>query len=326
MDLLERRYLMLRTIAFRQPIGRRALSAELDISERTARTELDILRKLELLNSDNMGMYVTDSGLELLEDLGEIYKSLKGIPKLTQKLSEVLGVRDILIVPGNSSEDSIVLKDMGRAAAERLKKSIKGKDIVGVTGGSTMAVVADAISSSERFPEATIIPARGGLGTDIYTQSNSIAAKIGQALGAGYKLLYIPDSLGEEALKLALGNEEIKESLNLINNMRVLLFGIGRADTMAKRRSLPEKKHSELLQQKAVAEAFGHYFDIEGNDIWEYKTVGLSLGIYKKVEEVIGVAGGEEKAEAIIAVSSIRKDISLVVDEAVANKIIQLMN
>src|SRR5690606_5331766 len=118
---------------------------------------------------------------------------------------------------------------------------------------------------------------RGGLGTDIYTQSNSIAAKIGQALGASYKLLYIPDSLGEEALKLALGNEEIKESLNLINNMGLLIFGIGRADTMAKRRALSEDRFNELMNDGAVAEAFGHYFDIKGKDIWEYKTVGLSL-------------------------------------------------
>jgi len=63
-----------------------------------------------------------------------------------------------------------------------------------------------------------------------------------------------------------------------------------------------------------------------GNDIWEYKTVGLSLETYKEIPQVIGVAGGADKAEAIIAIASIRKDITLIIDEEVGNKIIKILN
>ena len=325
-DILERRYMILKTIAFRQPVGRRSLAVELELSERVTRSELDTLKGLRLLNSDNMGMYVTDLGLELLEDLDDAYSTIKGIPELTARVVKTTGIQKVLIVPGDSSASSLVLSEMGRSAARMLLQSLGSKDVIGVTGGSTMAVVADVISSNARYPEVTVIPARGGLGTDIYTQSNSIAAKISQALGAKYRLLYLPDSMGEEAMKLALGNEEIKKILDDIDSMSVLLFGIGRADAMARRRAIQEKKLNELMSQNAVAEAFGHYFDINGKDLWEYKTVGLSLETYLKVPKVIGVAGGTEKAEAIIAVSSIRKDIALVIDEAVANRIIEITN
>ena len=318
--------MILKTIAFRQPVGRRSLAVELELSERVTRSELDTLKGLRLLNSDNMGMYVTDLGLELLEDLDDAYSTIKGIPELTARVVKTTGIQKVLIVPGDSSASSLVLSEMGRSAARMLLQSLGSKDVIGVTGGSTMAVVADVISSNARYPEVTVIPARGGLGTDIYTQSNSIAAKISQALGAKYRLLYLPDSMGEEAMKLALGNEEIKKILDDIDSMSVLLFGIGRADTMARRRAIQEKKLNELMSQNAVAEAFGHYFDINGKDLWEYKTVGLSLETYLKVPKVIGVAGGTEKAEAIIAVSSIRKDIALVIDEAVANRIIEITN
>ena len=77
--------------------------------------------------------------------------------------------------------------------------------------------------------------------------------------------------------------------------MDILIFGMGRADTMARRRQLSEEKVSQLLEKGAVGEAFGHYFDINGNDIWESLTVGLSLEGYSKIDRVIGVAGGEDR-------------------------------
>jgi len=321
---IERRYEILRTISYRQPIGRRALSSELDLGERIIRTEVENLKALGLLNKNNMGMYVTDDGSKLINDLDEIYLNLKGIPELTRKLTQLLDLKKIIVVPGDSNKDDLVLKDMGKAASKYLIKLLKPNDIVGVTGGSTMANVSELVHSGSRFPDVTIIPARGGLGIDLYTQANSIAAKMGEGLGAKYRLLYIPDSLSEDALTAVLKNQEIKESIELIKNMGILLFGIGRADTMANRRNLSKERIDSLMKSGAVAEAFGHYFDIHGNEIWEYKTVGITLANYKRINEIIGVAGGEDKAEAIIAVSSLRKDITLIIDEAVGNKIINI--
>lgn len=322
---IERRYEILRTINYRQPIGRRALASELDMGERTIRNEIENLKTLGLLNNNNMGMYVTDEGSRLINDLDDFYKNLKGIPELTKRLNQILKLKKIIVVPGNSSKDELVLKDMGKAASIYLIKILKNDDIIGVTGGSTMASVSESIYSGFKFPNVTIIPARGGLGIDLNTQANSIAAKLGEGLGARYRLLYIPDSLSEDALTAVLKNQEIKESIEFINDMGVLLFGIGRADIMAKRRNLSKERINSLLRDGAVAEAFGHYFDLEGNEVWEYKTVGITLENYKKIGEVIGVAGGEDKAEAIIAVSSLRKDITLIIDEAVGNKIINIL-
>ena len=91
--------------------------------------------------------------------------------------------------------------------------------------------------------------------------------------------------------------------------MDTLVFGMGRADVMASRRNLSQEKIDDIINKGAVAEAFGHYFDINGEEIWEYKTIGLSLDKYKSLQNVIGVAGGEDKAEAIIAIATIRNDI-----------------
>ncbi|WP_313756971.1 sugar-binding domain-containing protein [Tissierella sp.] len=325
-EIIEKRYLILRSISYNQPIGRRALSGELGFKERTIRDEVGILKNQGLLNVDLMGMYITEDGKKALINLHSIYSNLKGIPKLEEKLQKLLGIKKMIIVPGDSAQNNMVLKDMGKITSKALKDNINPKDIIGITGGSTMAVVADEITPDNKTRDIVVIPARGGLGREVETQSNSIAAKLGQQLGGSYRLLYVPDGLEEKALELMLKNEEIRESVELLNNMNTLIFGIGRADTMAKRRNLSEERIEELINYGAVSEALGHYFDIEGKEIWEFKTIGLSLEKFKSLNSVIGVAGGEEKAEAILSVSTLNKNMTLITDESAARKILEIVN
>ncbi|MEY8415181.1 sugar-binding domain-containing protein [Tissierella praeacuta] len=325
-EIIEKRYLILRSISYNQPIGRRALSGELGFKERTIRDEVGILKNQGLLNIDLMGMYITEEGKKVLGNLHSIYSSLKGIPKLEEKLQKLLKIKKMIIVPGDSAQNNMILKDMGKITSKVLKDNIKPKDIIGITGGSTMAVVADETTPDNKTRDIVVIPARGGLGREVETQSNSIAAKLGQQLGGSYRLLYVPDGLEEKALELMLKNEEIRESVELLNNMNTLIFGIGRADTMAKRRNLSDERIEELINDGAVSEALGHYFDIEGKEIWEFKTIGLSLEKFKSLDSVIGVAGGEEKAEAILSVSTLNKNMVLITDEAAARKILEIVN
>lgn len=325
-DIIEKRYLILRTIYFNQPMGRRALATSLDLGERIVRNEVNLLKGLGLLRIELMGMYVTDEGKRLLEDLQEIYKDLKGIIDLQDEVSAALGVKSVIIIPGDSMASELVLKEMGKTTSSTIKKLLSTDDIIGITGGNTMASVAEEMTELDKPNKVLVIPARGGLGSELETQANSIAAKIGKKLGGTYRLLNVPDTLEQEALEIIIKNDEIKESISLIDNINILVFGIGRADTMARRRKLSDERVDFLMSGGSVAEAFGHYFDISGKEIWEYKTIGLSLDKYKEIDNIIGVAGGDDKAEAIMAIACIRKGITIVTDESAARKILELKN
>lgn len=322
---VEDRYLILKTIEYNQPIGRRLLSAKLNMKERAIRDEVNFLKEQGLLNIEIMGMNVTEDGQIILENLKDLYIQLKGIPLLEKELEKVLKVNKVIISPGNSLGNELVLKDMGKLTAKELKSIIKDGSIIGITGGNTMAAVAEEMTQDNKERRVLIIPARGGLGLEVETQANSIAAILGQKLNGKYRLLYVPDSLESEALDIVLKNSEIKESIEFINNMDTLVFGMGRADVMATRRNLSKEKIEDIIEKGAVAEAFGHYFDINGEEIWEYKTIGLSLDKYKKLKNVIGVAGGEDKAEVIISIATLRNDITIITDEEAARKILEIV-
>lgn len=325
-DIIEKRYLILRTISYNEPIGRRSLSNEISIKERSIRDEANILKDQGLLNIDFRGMYITDEGKEILTELQSFYSNIRGIPKLEELLEKKLNIKKVIIAPGEFTNNGMLLKDMGKTTSRLIKKIVKSKDVIGITGGSTMAALADEMPKDNKTRDLIIVPARGGLGLDVETQSNSIAAKLAQRMGASYRLLYVPDGLDDEALQILMKNEEVKESIKMINSMNTLIFGIGRADIMADRRNLPKEKIEKLIKEGAVAEAFGHYFDIEGKEIWEYKTIGMSLDKFRDLDIAIGVAGGENKAQAIMAIATLKKDMILVTDETAARKILKIKN
>ncbi len=321
-DILEKRYSILRNIYYNQPIGRRALANNLSLGERVIRTEVSILKEQGLIEIETNGMNVTEEGRLVVEELKDYIHGVKGLNSLEKKIKEMLNINKVYIVPGDSSEDMLTFKDMGKTASVLIKQVIKDGDIIGITGGTTMAQVAEEMTLEKIKRKVTVIPARGGLGKDLETQSNNIAARLAQKLGGNYRLLQVPDNVGVEALKALMTVHEVKEVLEIIKKMNVLIFGIGRADIMAQRRDLQQEKIDKIKKSGAVAEAFGHYFNTEGEIVLETSTIGLSLEDFKKTSTVVGVAGGKEKAEAIIAICKLRSNMTLVIDEAAARKIL----
>jgi len=325
-DILELRYNILRNILYNEPIGRRGLAVKLNMGERTIRTEVNILKEQGLITIETMGMYVTEEGKNLIDSLDDVVRELRGISELEKALKEILNVKNVIIVPGNADENELVLKDMGKTTSVYMRNLIKDNFIIGVTGGTTMARVAEEMPPGKVSENVQVIPARGGLGKDMETQSNSIAARIAKKLDANYKLLHVPDNIDQNTLNALLELQDIKEVIELLDKMNMLVFGIGRADVMAGRRHLSKEQIELLNRREAVGEAFGHYFDINGSEVWNTLTVGITLESFRKIPLVIGVAGGERKAEAIMAVSSLRKDMTIITDEAAANRIIKIVN
>jgi central glycolytic genes regulator len=326
LDMLELRYQILRNVYYNQPIGRRGIANKLNIGERTVRTEVNILKKQGLIDIGTTGMYITEDGKTVIYNLEGVIRELKGITELEKRLRSILNIKNIIIVPGDCDNNELVLKDLAKAASSYLSKVVKDEYIIGVTGGSTIAKVADEMPQGRIADDILVIPARGGLGRDVETQSNTIAAKLAKKLEGSYRLLHVPDSIDKKTLEAMLELKEVTEVIQLFDKMNVLLFGIGRADVMAMRRSLSQDQIDIILNRGAVGEAFGHYFDIKGNEVWKSLSVGIDLDVFKKVNTVIGVAGGEKKAEAIMSIASLREDMTLVMDEAAANRIIKIAN
>jgi central glycolytic genes regulator len=325
-ELLEKRYNILRTIYYNQPVGRRILASHLGVGERIVRTEIDFLKSQNLIEINTPGMTITPEGEEIIDRLKEFIHDLKGLSEIEEHLKDKLRLRNVIIVPGDVDNDKTVLSELGKAAASIMKNLIKDNAIIALTGGSTIKEVIDNVPKISSFKDVLVVPARGGMGRSLEIQANNLAASLAKKIGANYKLLHIPDNLSSSALNAMLNEKDVKEIVENIRNTNILIYGIGRADEMGARRGLPDYKITELKNQGAVGEAFGYYFNDNGDIICSASTIVVDAYSLKNIENLIAVAAGKRKAEAILATERNFRNSILVTDESTAKEIINILD
>ncbi|WMJ76373.1 MULTISPECIES: sugar-binding transcriptional regulator [unclassified Sedimentibacter] len=323
-DLLMKRYEILKIISTFQPIGRRNLSAKLGISERIMRAEIDKLKEMDLLDIQAAGVSLTGMGLSLLSDIHNTFYYIKNLSEIELKLMEKLRLKRVAVVSGDADKDSFTFIDLGKKAAEIVKDLIRNDTVLGISGGTTMACVVNQMKRKKGIRNLLVLPARGGLSEELEIQANTIAANLAEKLDASYKLLHIPDNLDETELGILKNNKLINDVLEDIQRIDLLVFGLGNARDMAIRRKSDKRVFNIIESERLTAEAFGYFFDKDGNVKMHTNSVGITMDNFRSIKNAVGVAGGSSKAEAIYSISKFNNNFILITDEAAAKRILEL--
>lgn len=317
-----RRAQVLTGIESMQPVGRRALSARLNLPEREIRSAASALKEQGLICMDAAGMKLTSHAQDVLECAREVAREMYGLTALEKEIGELLDLEHVIIVGGASENDPFVLREVGRAAANRLHRLLRPGMTIAVGGGSTMSEVAHGMPSGTPM-DVMVLPARGGMGTSVELQANTVASEIAHRIGGRHKAIHLPDNLDAPALQEMMRIPEIRETLNMLTKCDIVVHGVGDAQVMAVKRGLNENQTALLRSRCAVGEAFGDFFDFSGRTVFQAGTVTASV---KHLDaRLIAVAAGAEKARAIIAATRNEKHDSLITDESAARKICELL-
>lgn len=324
-ELLEKRYNILRTIYYNQPIGRRVLANNLEIGERIVRTEINFLKSQNFIEINTPGMTITKEGEEIIDKLKNFIHEIKGLSELEDFIQESLGLKKVMIVPGNLDEDRTVVNEIGRAAATYLKSIISDGSIIAITGGSTIKELINNIPKVSGVKDVLVVPARGGMGRNVELQANTLVEKLANKVEGNYKLLHVPDNLSDKAMSTIIQEKDIKDILDTVYRANILIYGIGRADEMSRRRGLTAEEISRIEDSKAVGEAFGYYYDKKGDIVYSTPSIGIRNEEIGRINTLIGVAGGKDKAEAIISIQKNYHNSVLITDEGAAREVIDLL-
>lgn len=321
-DKLQTRYRILQQIVLHQPIGRRTLAHVLNTTERILRADVELFKEQGLIDVGPLGMTVTEAGISLMADLDTLVRLLDGRHQTGLRLQEVLSIDRIVVVSGDSEKEDSALREMGQAAADVLRGYLQPGSTVAVTGGTTMAVMADSMPRVTTLSDILVLPARGGLGERVELLAGTIASRLAEKLGGTYRMFHVPESLSPETAQTLSMEPTVQEIADQIRGADIVIHGIGEALTMAKRRRLDEETVQLLQDKGAVAEAFGYFFDESGRIVHVMNTVGLRLEDLARIPVVIGVAGGGAKWAAIRAAARAYRMDALITDEGASTALV----
>jgi len=326
-SLLQKRYRILLTIHISSGIGRRALGDIVHLTERETRRESDILRAQGLINVLTGGMVITQEGIDVLTILKDLVHEWSGSTDMEKQLEQTFNLARVIIVPGDTETENTAKSLLGQEAAKQLELFSNEQDIVAVTGGSTIAQIANHLSVHIKPKNLVFVAARGGIGNNAELQANNISASFAKQASGTSRTLYLPDHLSEAAYTAMIKEPVIKEMMDLYDRTNIVIHGIGDAKEMARRRNSSDDELTKIIEAKAVGEAFGYYFNEQGEAVHRIRTVGIQLKQLEHVKHLIAVAGGASKASAILSyLKHAPEQTVLITDEGAAKKIIQLLS
>ncbi len=326
-QMFKERYRLLQTIMQNGPVGRRTLVNLMKVSERTIRSEVDRLFQNGLVEISSKGINITAHGENVLNTLYSIIHELEATSRLEKDIEAVLGLKKAIVVKGNMDECDEIKNQLGVACMSILEHELKDDCTVAITGGTTIAhMIASMPRQGRYFNNLRVIPARGSVGQRVELQAHTIAVELAKKLDAEYELLAIPDNLSNKSISLIKSEPQIQNLLQKISKTDIIIFGIGNALKMAKRRNEPLDVLKKLEDNQAVAESFRYYFNKEGQVVYATASIGVEPEIAKTIPVRIAVAGGTSKAEAIMATSTLLKGSYLILDEGAAQYILTTYN
>jgi len=324
MEGVELRTLVLERVAALEPIGRRALAQRLHLAEREVRSAADALRNAGCITQSAAGMELTDYGRALVETARAVSRGRRSLAQVELALSRRLGVERVCVVHGDADIDESVLEAAAQAAARQIRFLLQDAHVLAVSGGQTMAMTAESISVAAPM-DVTVVAAQGGTGGSVACQADTLAEAFAKRLGGQSRLLHLPEGVSAQMMDELSRIPQVREALELLRHADVLLYGVSRAQELARRRGLSLGEREQLEKSGACAEALGLYFDRQGAVVGGRGALGLraqDMGVRIKTA---AVACGHSKAEAVMAVCLHHPHRLLVTDEGAAARMLEIL-
>jgi len=238
-----------------------------------------------------------------------------------------LGDVRVLQNPGYAGSDA--LDGMGRLAASYLEHEIHEGIILGVSYGHSIGATIRHMRPPGNV-SLTVVQIIGALGSvNPLIEGADLTRQLAQAYGAHYRYLHAPLMVeSEQARDVILQEPIVQETLEMGRTADVVLIGIGTpASVNFWSGYLSRYDLSKLSSMGAVGHMCAEFFDEDGKilDIaLNRRTISIGLSTLTRIKKVVAVAGGPEKAEAIVgALRGGFVDV-LITEELAAKRVIEL--
>ncbi len=245
-----------------------------------------------------------------------------GMVEQSRKLVDKYHLKDVFIIPESVGEDAQPNEAIARAGAMYIADRLSDNACINVGYGDTLSRTLNHLATMVQSP-VTCISLTGGVSNYLpNTRSNVFNAK----------LYLMPAPLLASSPEMAAAMREegsVSEVIRMTELSTFTLVGIGSLSETATAFRTGVLSPSDMFYLKmnsAVGDVLCHFMDRDGNLIHspiEERLISTSLERLKQMENVIGMAAGQDKIEAIRAVLRGGYLDILITDEPTANLLLK---
>lgn len=241
-----------------------------------------------------------------------------------RELITQFGLKDAFVVPSPINEQDIN-ESVAQAAAMYIHERLDKSGYINMGYGDTSSRILNHLANICEFP-VNVVSLTGGVNYYLPNTRSSI-------FNAKLYLTPAPLLMASEDIVKAMEQEpSVRQIRHMATLAQMSIVGIGGVDSNATLLTNGTLNHSDVLllsMQGAVGDMLCHFIDKDGNVIQsslERRLMSTSLEQLKEINNSIGVAGGNTKAEAILAALKGKYLDVLITDETTASNVLRLKN
>lgn len=249
--------------------------------------------------------------------------------ELETALEQKHGLEEVLItavdVQPTNGDTSFLKQQIGTAAAQYLRRTVEDGDVVGITWGTTLQAMMEALQ-----PVSTtgvhVVQTLGGVGPpEAEAHAADLSRRLAQRLGGRLTALPTPGIVDSVAARdVLLADRHAQAALDLFPQIDTAFVGIGALGTnpiFHEDSAVSRSTYERLVAAQAVGDIALRFFDADGQQVrtsLDDRLIGITLEQLSRVDRVVGVAGGPQKIDAIRGALRGRLVDVLITDHATA--------
>lgn len=256
----------------------------------------------------------------------------KNIPELEQELTARFPLRQARVLAGRGKPYEEIQRGLGVLAARYLESLLRDGAILGISWGVAVYHTVRAMRAQKPLA-ITAVQMVGAVGEgDPLIDGPDLVRLLAGVYGGEYRYLHAPLIVADRQTRERLLQEpRIMETLALARRAEIALVGIGApvagVYSLLRAGYLSQADLASLRAQGVVGDICARHYDAFGNELdieLNHRVVGIELEALHTIPHVVGVAGGEAKAGAILGALRGGHVNVLVTDDAAATGVLKL--
>lgn len=228
-------------------------------------------------------------------------------PKLSEVMRKTFNLRRVILIASEGLEGEQLRSQLGIASAEILGQIMTDDQIVGIGWGRTLYHAINSLSRSKQC-RIHVVPLIGGIGDMAsFFQVNDLVKGLAEAFNGTFRSIYAPAFIPDEQTRNGLvKSQELGTIVEAWDQLNSAIIGIGHVEfqkisSMFFADHISSENLAKLESKGAVGDILGRFFDSRGAQVEiNAGVISISLEQLKAIPDVIAIAGGIEKARAIL--------------------------